>query len=121
MFGPRAFAIRWGDRRVVAPWVGMRPHAAGSGRLVRAADRRRCLARRPTVARAREVARADKAARVLVLTVPDTGLLGGLLQHPATAPWLGDRLGPTAVVIPDDHLEPLRKVLKELGIDLDGA
>ena len=38
-----------------------------------------------------------KAARMLVLTLPDAGLLDGLLQHPATSPWLGDRLGPTAV------------------------
>ena len=55
---------------------------------------------------------------MLVLTLPDPGLLDGLLQHPATSPWLGDRLGPTAVVIPDDQLESLRKALKELGISL---
>ena len=61
-----------------------------------------------------------KAARMLVLTLPDAELLDGLLQHPATSPWLGDRLGPTAVAIPDDHLEPLRKALKELGIELAG-
>jgi hypothetical protein len=61
-----------------------------------------------------------KAARMLVLTLPDAGLLDGLLQHPATSPWLGDRLGPTSVTIADDHLEPLRKTLKELGIALDG-
>ena len=28
----------------------------------------------------------------------DAELLDGLLQHPATRPWLGDRLGPKAVV-----------------------
>jgi hypothetical protein len=61
-----------------------------------------------------------RAARMLVLTLPDAGLLDGLLQHPATGPWLGDRLGPTAVVIADDHLEPLRKAVRELGITLDG-
>jgi hypothetical protein len=60
-----------------------------------------------------------RAARMLVLTLPDAGLLDGLLQHPATRPWLGDRLGPTAVAISDDHLELLRKTLKELGITLD--
>ena len=64
---------------------------------------------------------ALKAARMLVLTLPDTGLLDGLLQHPATSPWLGDRLGPTSVTISDDHLEPLRKTLKELGIALEGG
>ncbi len=60
-----------------------------------------------------------QAVRMLVLSLPDAGLLDGLLQHPAIRPWLGERLGPTAVVISDDHLEPLRKVLEELGIDLD--
>ncbi len=57
-----------------------------------------------------------KASRLRVLTLPGAGLLDGLLQHPATSPWLGDRLGPTAVVVPDEHLESLRKALKELGI-----
>ena len=61
-----------------------------------------------------------KAARMLVLTLPDARLLDGLLQHPDTRPWLGDRLGPTAVAIADDRLEPLREALKELGITLDG-
>jgi hypothetical protein len=56
---------------------------------------------------------------MLVLRLPDAGLLDGLLQHPATSPWLGDRLGPAAVVVSDDHLDPLRTALKELGITLD--
>jgi hypothetical protein len=60
-----------------------------------------------------------RAARMLILTLTDAGLLDGLLQHPATSPWLGDRLGPTVVAISDDHLEPLRKVLRELGIAID--
>jgi hypothetical protein len=58
-------------------------------------------------------------ARTLVLNLPDAGLLDGLLQHPATRPWLGERLGPKAVEIPEDRLESLREVLKELGLDLD--
>jgi hypothetical protein len=62
-----------------------------------------------------------KAARMLVLTMADAGLLDGLLQHPATSTWLGDRLGPNAVTVSDEHLEPLRKALKELGITLDGG
>ena len=37
---------------------------------------------------------------MLVLTLPSVGLLDGLLQHPATSPWLGDRLGPKAVADP---------------------
>jgi hypothetical protein len=62
-----------------------------------------------------------RASRMLILTLPDAGLLDGLIQHPATGPWLGERLGPTAAAIPDDHLEPLRKALEELGIALDGG
>lgn len=63
-----------------------------------------------------------KAARMRVLTLPGPALLDGLLQHPATSPWLGERLGPSAVVIPDEHLDSLRKALDGLGlaIDFDG-
>lgn len=63
-----------------------------------------------------------KAARMRVLTLPGPALLDGLLQHPATSPCLGERLGPTAVVIPDEHVDSLRKALDGLGlaIDLDG-
>jgi hypothetical protein len=61
-----------------------------------------------------------KASRMMVLNLPTAELLDGLLQHPATRPWLGDRLGPKSVAIPDDQLEPLQKALKELGISLDG-
>ncbi len=60
-----------------------------------------------------------KAARMMVLSLPTPELLDGLLQHPATRPWLGDRLGPKAVEVPDDRLEPLQKALKELGINLE--
>lgn len=62
-----------------------------------------------------------KAARMLVLTMPSEDLLDGLLQHPATSRWLGDRLGPTAVAIPDHHLESLRKELLEMGLRLEGG
>ncbi len=56
---------------------------------------------------------------MLVLDVPDAWLLDGLRQHPAIRPWLGERLGPTAVVVPEDRVELLRNSLKELGIDLE--
>jgi len=59
-----------------------------------------------------------KAARMVVLNVPGVELLDGLVQHPATGPLLGDRLGPTTVTIADDQMVPLQKALKELGIDL---
>jgi hypothetical protein len=60
-----------------------------------------------------------EAVRMLVLSLPDASLLDGLLQHPDTKPWLGERLGPTAVVVPEDRVGSLRKALKELGIDLE--
>jgi Helicase conserved C-terminal domain len=61
---------------------------------------------------------ALKATRMLVLDLPNAELLNGLLQHPATAPLLGRRLGPSAVTIVDTHLPSLQKALKDLGIDL---
>ena len=55
---------------------------------------------------------------MLVINLPTPELLDGLLQHPASAPFLGRRLGPTSVVIADEKLPPLQKALKELGIEL---
>src|SRR5205823_3919377 len=60
-----------------------------------------------------------KARRTLVLHGPSAELLDGLLQHPATRPFLGDRLGPTAVAMADVHLEALRAVLNDLGVELE--
>jgi hypothetical protein len=60
-----------------------------------------------------------KPRRRVVLVMPAAELLDGLLQHPATSPWLGDRLGPTAVVIPEQHLPALQGALKGLGIPLE--
>ena len=60
-----------------------------------------------------------KSARRIVLNLPSVVLLDGLLQHPTTSHLLGDRLGPTSVAIPDDHMVPLHKALKELGINLE--
>ena len=61
---------------------------------------------------------ALKARRMLVLFTPTAELADGLLQHPATRDFLGDRLGPTAVAVPDDQLEKLQGVLKELGLEV---
>ncbi len=54
--------------------------------------------------------------RRVVLTLPEPWMLDGFLQHPTTSRWLGDRLGPTAVDLPEENLEPFRKALRELGI-----
>ncbi|MGA9924052.1 MAG: helicase-associated domain-containing protein [Isosphaeraceae bacterium] len=59
---------------------------------------------------------ALKARRMLVLFTPTAELADGLLQHPATRDFLGDRLGPMAVAVPEDLLEKLQGVLKELGL-----
>jgi hypothetical protein len=61
---------------------------------------------------------ALKASRMVVLNLPSADLLDGLLQHPATAPFLGGRLGPTSVAIADNHIAPLQHALSELGIEI---
>ena len=60
-----------------------------------------------------------KAARMVVLTLQSPELLDGLRQHPATSAFLGERLGPKSVAIPEGQVVGLQNVLKELGITLD--
>ena len=57
-------------------------------------------------------------SRLLVLQSPTAEILDGLAQHPATRDYLGERLGPTSVVIPDDALASFRRVLERLGLSL---
>ena len=61
---------------------------------------------------------ALKARRMLVLFTRTAELADGLLQHPSTRDFLGDRLGPSAVAVPEDLLEKLQDVLKELGLEV---
>jgi hypothetical protein len=56
--------------------------------------------------------------RPIVMTVPSAELLDGLMQHPSTGPHLGDRLGPTTAIVPDDDFEPLSRALEKLGLSL---
>ena len=56
--------------------------------------------------------------RPIVMTVPTPELLDGLMQHPSTGPHLGDRLGPTTAIVPDDDYVPLARALAELGLAL---
>ncbi len=56
------------------------------------------------------------ATRPLVLSVPSESLLDGLLQHPETSPFLGDRLGPKAVIVAEAVWPRLREVLAALGL-----
>ena len=59
-----------------------------------------------------------KAARMLILTLPSAKLLDGLIQHPATGPLLGERLGPVTVSVPEAELDPLKQALEQLGVEL---
>ena len=59
---------------------------------------------------------AFSTARKLVLHATSPALVDGLLQHPDTRSYLGERLGPTAVVVPDDLLPSLQRALQELGL-----
>ena len=59
------------------------------------------------------------ARRPLILHAPSAQWLDGLLQHPATCDHLGERLGPTTAVIPDESLEAFRHALTGLGLFLE--
>lgn len=59
-----------------------------------------------------------KARRMLVLFTPAPELADGLLQHPATCDLVGERLGPTAVAVPEDQLEKLQAVIKEMRLEV---
>jgi hypothetical protein len=54
-----------------------------------------------------------------VLRVPSAEVLDGLAQHPATRDLLGPRLGPTAVVIPEDSLDRFLRAVGRLGLAFD--
>jgi hypothetical protein len=57
-------------------------------------------------------------SRPLVLHAPTAELLDGLLQHPSTRSHLGERLGPTSVVVPDEELDAFRAALEALGLSI---
>lgn len=59
---------------------------------------------------------ALNTSRPLVLHAPSADLIDGLLQHPTTRSHLGERLGPTSVVVPDEELEAFRLALGRLGL-----
>jgi hypothetical protein len=59
------------------------------------------------------------ARRPLILQAPSAQWLDGLLQHPATRPHLGPRLGPTTAIIPDLAVAPFRRALESLGLALE--
>lgn len=53
-----------------------------------------------------------------VLRVPDVEVADGLVQWPATASLIRERLGPTALVIASADLERMRERLRDLGVDI---
>jgi hypothetical protein len=59
--------------------------------------------------------------RPLVLHAPTAEILDGLLQHPDTKRLFGDRLGPTAVIVPDEFAEALDHALTALGLTIEGS
>ncbi|HZU37762.1 MAG TPA: hypothetical protein VFA18_17715 [Gemmataceae bacterium] len=56
--------------------------------------------------------------RQLVLQVVNAEIVDGLLQWPGTRALIAARLGPTAVVVAEDHVDLLRQRLGELGVKL---
>jgi hypothetical protein len=62
-----------------------------------------------------------EVGRPLVLTVPTEDLLDGLLQHPDTAPYFGDRLGPIAAIVREAGWPDLRQTLDALGLPFADA
>jgi hypothetical protein len=56
-----------------------------------------------------------------VLQVASPELADGLLQWPPTRPLIADRLGPTALVVAEEHLEALRRRLQEAGMTIADA
>jgi hypothetical protein len=57
-----------------------------------------------------------EVSRPMILSVPDQDLLDGLLQHPDTSPYLGDRLGPNAAIVRDGSWPSLQEMLNSLGL-----
>ncbi|MBV8487973.1 MAG: helicase-associated domain-containing protein, partial [Planctomycetaceae bacterium] len=58
------------------------------------------------------------ARRMLVLSTTCADMADGLLQHPATRHLVGQRLGPTALSVPEDQLDELVKALALLRYKL---
>jgi hypothetical protein len=61
---------------------------------------------------------APRLRRHLVLHVADEELADGLMQWPQTRELIDERLGPTALAVSEDNVEPLRQRLQTAGITL---
>jgi hypothetical protein len=60
------------------------------------------------------------AERLLVVRFPSTDVADGVMQWPETRPLVAERLGPTTVVVDEENLAALQKVLAEIGVALPG-
>jgi len=58
------------------------------------------------------------AVRQLVVRFPTPEITDGVLQWPESRPLVAERLGPVAVVVDEECLEPLRQVMAEIGVTL---
>jgi hypothetical protein len=58
------------------------------------------------------------AERLLVVQFPTPELTDGVMQWPATAARVRQRLGATAVVIDEGEFEAFRRVLAEIGVSI---
>jgi hypothetical protein len=58
------------------------------------------------------------AVRLLVVRFPTPELTDGAMQWPDTRVLIAERLGPTAVAVDPENLEPLRKVLADIGVSM---
>jgi hypothetical protein len=58
------------------------------------------------------------AVRQLVVRFPTPEITDGVLQWPETRPLIAERLGPVAVVVDEECLDPLRQVMAEVGVTL---
>jgi len=56
--------------------------------------------------------------QLVVLTFADAAVIDGLEQWPQTRSFLQERLGPTAVVVAEEHLPGLQQVCSQLGLKL---
>ncbi|MFO0910968.1 MAG: helicase-associated domain-containing protein [Isosphaeraceae bacterium] len=57
-----------------------------------------------------------QASRPIVLRTASAEILDGLMQHPLTRNLMGERLGPTAVVVADESMAALRRAAERISI-----
>lgn len=62
---------------------------------------------------------AFEGRRRLIVRSHSPDLIDGLTQHPATRDYLGERLGPLAVIVEESAIPGLRQALAKLGLSID--